>query len=417
MQGVLESSNQMDSSTKSPKKFNAGDVIMRQGEIGENAFIIEDGKVEISVEDSKGKKRIVGTRSEGAIIGEMSLIDSAPRTATVTVIEDCTVLEITKNDFTRRLEGADSVLRMTIQVILTRYRDMLNRANLKKQNKNDSTGAESTERSYLEQTDAVEAIRIANEFMDALNNDEISLHYQPIIDLKNGEVYGFEALMRWIHPEKGFISPGIFIPIIENNGQIVEASNWAFREACNALKRIQSTTKYHRDLHMSVNFSSEDFSSPNFVDNIYSAISETDVKAEQLHLEITERLLMSQPETAKETLAMCRKAGMGISIDDFGTGYSSLNYLHAYPINTLKIDQSFVRDMQEKKNSKELVRSIITLGQNLDMAIVAEGVEQKEEAEILKEMGCHYAQGYYFARPVSEEEVIESVSNWKNKDI
>ena len=383
---------------------------MRQGESGENAFIIEDGRVEITVE-SDGKKHVVGTRGEGAMLGEMSLIDNAPRTATVTALEDCTVLEITKNDFTRRLEQTDAVLRMTIQVILTRYRDMLNRSNLK--NPTDSSIAETQELSYFEQTDAVETIRIANEFMVALKNNEISLHYQPIIDFQTGEVHGFEALMRWIHPEKGFISPGVFIPVIENNGQIIEASKWAFKEACSALKRIQEKSGYKRELHMSVNFSSEDFSSPDFVDNMYNALSETDVKPQQLHLEITERILMAQPEKAKETLAMCRKAGMGISIDDFGTGYSSLNYLHAYPINTLKIDQSFVRDMQEKKNSRELVRSIITLGQNLNMSIIAEGVEQIEEAEILKEMGCHFAQGYYYAKPVPEDEVIEVLKNWK----
>lgn len=406
----------MYSSVKSQKKFKAGDVLMRQGDLGENAYIIEDGKVEITVKNSDGKERVVGTRSAGAMIGEMSLIDSAPRTATVTVIEDCTVLEITKDDFSRRLEGADSVLRMTIQVILTRYRDMLKRSDLKKQSK-DGSGAENTERDYLEQADAVETIRIANEFMEALENDEISLYYQPIIDLQNGEIYGFEALMRWIHPEKGFISPGVFIPIIEDNGQIIKASNWAFKEACNALKRIQSATNYHRDLHMSVNFSTEDFSAPDFVNNIHETIKETKLPTSQIHLEITERILMAQPEKAKETLAMCREAGMGISIDDFGTGYSSLNYLHAYPINTLKIDQSFIRDLQVKKNSKELVRSIITLGQNLDMSIIAEGVEQIEEAAMLKKMGCHYAQGFYFAKPVPEKDVIETVANWKPQKI
>ena len=408
----------MDSSIKSPKKFKSGDVIMRQGELGQNAFIIEDGKVEITVETPEGQNRVVGTRGAGTMIGEMSLIDNAPRTATVTASEDCVMLEITKDDFSRRLDSSDSVLRMTIQVILTRYRDMLKRSDLQKQ-KPENHGAESTEREYVELADAIENLRIANEFSQALKNGEISLHYQPIIDLQSGEIYGFEALMRWIHPEKGFISPAVFIPIIEDNGQIVQASNWAFREACNALKRIQNTSNYHRDLHMSVNFSSEDFSSPDFVENIYNTISETDVKAENLHLEITERVLITQPESAKETLAMCRKAGMGISIDDFGTGYSSLNYLHTYPINTLKIDQSFVRDMQnqEEKDSKDLVSSIITLGKNLNMSIIAEGVEDDAEGKILKDMGCQYAQGYHFARPAPEKDVIETVSNWKNPEI
>lgn len=401
----------MHTPDKSQKTFNKGDIIMRQGEFGESAYIIEKGSVEISVKKLSGDSILVATRGVGAIIGEMSLMDNAPRTATVTAKEDCTLLEITKDDFTRRLDASDPVLRMTMQVILTRYRDTLIRADIR-QEPAPLPAAESIELEYLGKTNAVDNIRISNEFMEALSKGEICLHYQPIINMQDGSVYGFEALMRWFHPERGFISPGIFIPIIEDSGLIVEASKWAFKESCNALKRIQGQTGYHNDLNMSVNFSSTDFSSDDFLDNIYNTISETDVQAKNIHLEITERLLMSQPAQAKETLDMCRKAGMGISIDDFGTGYSSLSYLHAFPINTLKIDQSFIRDMHENENSQSLVKSIISLGKNLDMAIVAEGVEQIEEGKLLKEMGCDYAQGYYFAKPMSEEDVIKCVSNW-----
>lgn len=401
----------MTSSNSSKKSFKAGEVIMRQGADGTNAFIIEDGRVEISLMRTDGEDVIVGTRGAGSMIGEMSLIDKAPRSATVTAIEDCTLLEITSDDFSRRLDGADPVLRMTMQVILTRYRDTLTRSNIMRDN-NLWPMAESVERAYLKQADAVDKIRIANEFKEALHTDAISLHYQPIINFQTSEIYGFEALMRWVHPEKGFISPGVFIPIIEKNGHIVEASKWAFRESCNALKRIQDKSGYNNDLNMSVNFSSTDFSSDDFVENIYNTISETDVPAERIHLEITERLLMAQPDTAKDTLNMCRKAGMGISIDDFGTGYSSLSYLHAFPINTLKVDQSFVRDMDKSPSSLELVRSVIGLGKNLDMAIVAEGVETIEEASLLKEMGCDFAQGYYFAKPMPEKQVIDFVHQW-----
>lgn len=406
----------MSNNNQSQKAFQTGDIIMRQGEHGQNAFIIEEGKVEITITRPNGEELVVGTRGAGSIIGEMSLIDNAPRTATIKAIEPCKMLQISSQDFSRRLDSADPVLRMCMQVILTRYRDTLTRADIK-QDRNRWPIVESVERAYLEKADAVEKIRIANEFKEALAKNEISLHYQPIVSLQNGEVYGFEALMRWIHPERGFISPGIFIPIIEENGEILEASKWAFRQSCMALKRIQGITGYHKQLHMSVNFSSTDFSSDDFVENIYNTISESDIKPEQIHLEITERLLMAQPEQAKDTLNMCRKAGMNISIDDFGTGYSSLSYLHAFPINTLKIDQSFVRDMHKNESSLELVRSIVALAQNLKMAVVAEGVEQIEEARLLKDMGCEYAQGYYFAKPVPENEVTDLVSNWKTLKI
>jgi EAL domain-containing protein (putative c-di-GMP-specific phosphodiesterase class I) len=411
---AITRSKEMYQNQKTQKTFKPGDIIMRQGEIGEKAYIVESGKVEVIITSPSGEERIVGTRGPSAMIGEMSLIDSAPRTATIRAIENCTVLEITKDDFSRRLGKADPVLRMAMQVIMARYRDTLNRIGVQSEG-GDINSVESLELIYTEEADAIEHIRIANEYKEAIERDngEITLFYQPIINLSTGEISGFEALMRWFHPEKGFISPATFIPVIEETGQIIEASKWAFTNACMALKRIQESTRYHKDLHMSVNFSSKDFSSPDFVNNIYDTLSLTDVKAEQVHLEITERLLIGQPERAKETLSMCRRAGMGIAIDDFGTGYSSLNYLHTYPINTLKIDQSFVRDMEHDKGLFELVRAIITLSHNLDMNVVAEGVETLREAQILKSLGCQYVQGFYFAKPMAEKDVVDVVCNWQ----
>ena len=396
----------------SQKKFKAGDIIMRQGDKGESAYIIEEGLVEILIEKPDGSSQSVGTRGGGAMIGEMSLVDKAPRSATIKVVEDCKVLEITADDFARRLSKADPVLKMTTQVILTRYRDMLARADITGDNKN-WPPPEALELNYVEQSNAVENIKIANDFKSALSSSDVCLHYQPIIDLQTGEIAGFEALMRWEHKEKGFISPGIFIPVIEESGLIVTASRWALREALLALKRIEHKTGLRKKLFMSVNFSSHDFASEDFVDSVYTTISESDVQPQQVHLEITERLLMGQPENARDTLEMCRKAGMGISIDDFGTGYSSLSYLHYFPIDTLKIDRSFITDMHKKESSMALVKSIIGLGKNLGMKIIAEGAEEVEEAQALRDLGCDQCQGYYFARPASEKEITELVHGWE----
>lgn len=163
---------------------------------------------------------------------------------------------------------------------------------------------------------------------------------------------------------------------------------------------------------MSVNFSSTDFAAEHFLDHVYRILSESDVPAQQIKLEITERLLIQQPDNAKETLEMCHKAGMGIAIDDFGTGYSSLSYLYYFPIDTLKIDQSFVRAMRRDAKSLELVKSIIGLGKNMNMTIIAEGVEELEEGQILRSLGCNSAQGYFFAKPLPEKDVIELLKNW-----
>lgn len=386
---------------QSKRKFLAGETILTQGDPGEIAYIIEQGRVEIAVGTVNGKTQVIGTRGAGSMIGEMALVDNAPRTATVKAIEDCTLLEITQQEFKRRLDTSDSVLRMTLQVILTRYRDTLMRAEINGASQ-EWPLPETIELNYAKQSRAVEKIKWANEFRIALEEGQLCLHYQPIVDLKLGKISGFEALMRWIHPEKGLILPDLFIPIAEETGLIVEASKWALQESCLALKRLMSRIG-HDDLFMSVNFSTPDFAAERFVDVVYDIISKSGVPTKLIHLEITERLLMGQPGNARETLRMCREAGMSISIDDFGTGYSSLSYLHHFPIDTLKIDRSFVSDMTENEGSLALVKSIIVLAKNMKMRSIAEGVERIEEAELLAELGCDMAQGYYFAKPTPHE--------------
>ena len=397
---------------QSRRTFKAGEIILKQGEAGDCAYIIEEGQVEILIQRSDGVSQVISTRGEGTIIGEMAIVDAAPRVATVRALKDCKMLEITREDFAQRLKSSDPVIQMISQVILTRFRDTLTRAEIL----HDSAAVpppEILERHYATQTDVVESITISNEFKHALDNNELELHYQPIVDLQKGDVLGFEALMRWTHPEKGFISPGVFIPIAEKSGLIVEASKWALKESCAALKRIETALGQPEKLYMSVNFSSHDFAEADFVANTVGTAIGQGLKPWQIKLEITERLLMLQPDNAKETLQKCKDAGMGISIDDFGTGYSSLSYLYYFPIETLKIDQSFIRVMERDTRSRELVRSIIGLGQNMGLSIVAEGVETREEAALLREMGCEAVQGYHFARPLSETKIIELLKTWQ----
>jgi EAL domain-containing protein (putative c-di-GMP-specific phosphodiesterase class I) len=400
------------SEQQSRRMFKAGDIILKQGEKGDCAYIIEDGQVEISICRSDGNTQIISTRGPGTIIGEMAIVDEAPRVATVKALKDCKMLEITREDFAQRLKSSDPVIQMISQVILTRFRDTLTRAEIL----HESAAVpppEILERNYATQSDVVESVKIANEFKHALENDQLELHYQPIIDLDRGDVIGFEALMRWTHPEKGFISPGIFIPIAEKSGLIIEASKWALKESCAALKRIESALGQKEKLYVSVNFSSHDFVESGFVENTVGTTAASGLKPWQIKLEITERLLMQQPDNAKDTLQKCRDAGMGIAIDDFGTGYSSLSYLYYFPIQTLKIDQSFIRAMEKDNRSLELVRSIIGLGQNMGLNIIAEGVETREEAAILRDMGCEAAQGYHFAKPLPEQKVIDLLKSWQ----
>lgn len=401
-----------DMAQKQTKKtFYAGDVLMTEGETGNAAYIIETGQVEILVNRGTNKLRI-GTRGAGALVGEMAMIDDQPRTATVRATEDCEVIEITRDDFEGWIENADPVLKMIIHVILTRYRDMLERSFFSSAKK---TEVEEIERQNDLHEIALNAIKMKNELKEAIGKDLV-LFYQPIVDIQTKKVAGFEALMRWIHPEKGMISPATFIPIAEQSGLIVEMSKWALEEACKTTHKfndiIDPSIKPDNPLYISVNFSVRDFADADMLDNVKDIFGRTKTPMENIHLEITETLFVEKPDVAKESLQQCQDLGISISIDDFGTGYSSLSYLHSFPINTLKIDRSFVMSMLHKDNSMALVKSIIALAKNLGMNVIAEGIENKEEATALKELNCQKCQGYWFAKPMPEAEALTFLQEW-----
>ena len=390
--------------SSSKKLFHAGDIILRQGDEGDCAYIVESGHIEIIIEKENNLVQKIGTRGPGSIIGEMALVDKKPRTASIRAIDECVLLEITQDDFDTRLENSDPVIQMITKVILARYRDMMERAQILKTEDVTKT-PEQHEKGLIEQTNAVENIKLANELKQAIDNEAFDLYYQPILDVKTAQIKGFEALIRWNHIEKGFISPDIFIPLAEESGLIVDISRWVALEACKALQHLKENA-VHNDLFVSVNFSALDFSDPSFKSYLHHVLEKTNIAPSEIHIEITERLLMNNPNNARETLEACQQDGMLISIDDFGTGYSSLSYLHHFPIDILKIDRSFINNMVDDKNALELVKSIIDLSHNLGMKVIAEGVETQEQSNMLKNMNCDQMQGYYYAKPMPLHDFI-----------
>lgn len=249
----------------------------------------------------------------------------------------------------------------------------------------------------------------ADDLAAAIKNRELSLNYQPIIDMNTKVVAGFEALMRWKHPTMGNISPGIFIPLAEQSGLIVDASKWALREACRALKRIESRTGSDAELYMSVNFTPRDFSEDTFIFDLYNIMSESDVLPGQIQLEITEGLMLNQPDNALSSMTMCRKAGMKISVDDCATSAQDLSYLSKYPIDSVKIDQIYIRKMLTDPEAARIVNWIITTAQMMNKLPIAEGVETQDEADALIKAGCVHAQGYLFAKPLPEKDATDYI--------
>jgi diguanylate cyclase (GGDEF)-like protein/PAS domain S-box-containing protein len=249
---------------------------------------------------------------------------------------------------------------------------------------------------------AVERQSIEESLRRALERQEFVLHYQPKINLRTGEITGAEALLRWMHPILGLVPPAQFIPVAEDCGLILPIGNWVLREACK-----QTRTWIDAGLPlatMAVNISAMEFRSEHFLDSVFAVLSETGLDPRSLELELTESVLMKRAESAASVLQALRAKGVQVAVDDFGTGYSSLSYLRKFPIDALKIDQSFVRQITTAPDETTIVTAMISMGRSLKLRVVAEGVETQKELAFLQAHQCDEAQGYYFSRPVLPDE-------------
>jgi diguanylate cyclase (GGDEF)-like protein len=252
-------------------------------------------------------------------------------------------------------------------------------------------------------TSVVERLRLETDLRRALEREEFQVHYQPIVALRTGRIAGFEALLRWEHPERGMIAPSVFIPVAEETGLILPLGLWVLRAACRQVHAWQGRAAEFAALMISVNLSSKQLAQPDLVEQIDQILQETGLAAEHLKLEITESAIMEHPPSAAEVLRRLKDRGIRLSLDDFGTGYSSLSYLHRFPIDTLKVDRSFVNRLDGEDGDPVIVQTIVALAHNLGMQVVAEGVETEGQFELLKAMDCQYGQGYYFSRPVDDD--------------
>jgi diguanylate cyclase (GGDEF)-like protein len=256
---------------------------------------------------------------------------------------------------------------------------------------------------YSQEMDAlaVEWLLIKNALHKALDNDEFSLRYQPQLDLQTGTLVGVEALLRWHNPELGHVSPTTFIPVAEETGLIVPIGEWVIREACKQNALWQS--KGFGDLSISVNISSRQFSRPNFEATVASSLEESGLSGELLAIELTETCIMESEEEGSRTLAAIKSLGVQISMDDFGTGYSSLGALRKLPIDELKIDRSFVRDIVTDSDDAAIIATIIAMGRSLNLRVLAEGVEDDAQLALLRDQGCHLVQGFLMSRPLTAD--------------
>ena len=262
---------------------------------------------------------------------------------------------------------------------------------------------------------AVALLEIEADMRRAVERDELVMHYQPIVSLVSGRITGLEALVRWRHPRRGLIPPGEFVPLAEETGQIIPMGRWVLRRVCRQMGEWKRSSPAMRPLTVNVNLSPRQFSLPDLVGHVDEVLDETGLEASCLRLEITESALMENPDTATRILLQLQLLGVQISLDDFGTGYSSLSYLQRFPIDTLKIDRSFIGGLDREQENLEIARTIVTIGRNLGKEVVAEGIETDRQLELLREIQCEKGQGFLFSRPLmpeDAEELVESGPRW-----
>lgn len=254
-----------------------------------------------------------------------------------------------------------------------------------------------------------DALQLENDLKEAVQRKQLELYYQPIICLENKKIKGFEALLRWIHPTRGLVSPANFIPLAEETGLIIPIGQWVIRQACRQLKQWRDTVEGGRELTMSVNISARQFMHNDIGVTIEKELDKANLPPHLLIVEMTESAVMEKPESVIGQLNHLKKTGIRIAIDDFGTGYSSLAYLKRFPLDYLKIDKSFIDEINAAHENMEIVKAIIALSHNLRLDVIAEGVERMEQLEILKGMSCNYVQGYFYSRPVEESRAVQLI--------
>lgn len=396
-----------------PVIYQAGSTIFRESEAGGHAYLIESGTVKITRQEA-GHDKVVAILGPGELLGEMSPIDNQSRSATAIAVTQTEVVPISREQLNDLIDNADPLIQLLLRVLIGRLRTTGTASDAGRQGVElleDGLGTESFDDVRGR---ALERIKVEKELRDAFAQRELDLYFQPIVRLSDYRIAGFEALLRWLSPEHGVIGPAHFIGIAEDTGLIVPIGQWVLEHACHMLKRFQVIRdRYFPDeapLFMSANLSARQLRDPRNVDSIIATIMKTGIEPAALKIEITEGLLLADPELAISTFKRLKALGVTIALDDFGTGYSSLSYLHRFPLDTLKIDRSFVMSMLKSRDSMTVVRTITRLARDLELSCVSEGIEDPHELTTLKDFGCEYGQGYLFSRPVPDDEVTELLS-------
>lgn len=385
-------------------KLKPGDVIFRQGEVGDTAYLIEKGQVEVFHFKMPDDDSHIAVLGEGEIFGEMALIDSSVRSASTRAKTDCELLVIKKDQLLERLDASDSVVQMMMRLLMRR---------LVQRTQQVSGLPQPPVENHLHDKHAIDSIRLESQIFEAFENNEFEIYQQPIIDLVTHRIAGSEALLRWVSPTMGVIAPGKFIDVLEASSMIVPIGYWIFEECFRQDKKLrEQDLKY--DGAISINVSVRQLLSAGFVSHLKTLVNKHSVDPANFKIEVTERILM-EGGVVIDVLTDCRTMGFQISLDDFGTGFSSLQYLSKMPLDYIKIDRSFVMNVLKDTKVKAVVRSILFLAQQLNLKVIAEGIETDLEAAEMRKLGSELAQGYLYSRPLEFSNYLKFVASVAQK--
>lgn len=372
------------------KQYQKDDIIFHGGDSSDCAYIIEQGQVQIYVESNQ---TIIDILSEGELFGEMGVLDQSPRSTSAKALTPLTLLEVKTEQITNRLSESDPIVKALVGVLLKRFRSMLPAQQISAKNSSllDQVA------SVVEQA-GLSKFKLESELRSAINHGEIQTVFQPIQDIQNDRIAGFEALSRWTHPERGFISPVEFIALAEETDLIIEVGDLVFSRAIELLSELPE------HVFININVSSKQLDDNLFLKRVVDKVNRHGISPKRLKLEITETMVVDF-ELAKKWLKKCQDIGFPVCADDFGTGHSGMEQLVELNFDVLKVDQVFIRNMFENVRYQTILESIANIAKRLDTQLVAEGVEHDRELQVLKELGFDFGQGYLFGKPMSVSDV------------
>ena len=366
------------------RSLAAGEELFHEGDPAGSAYLIESGTIAIVTQD-EGREVLLSELGAGAILGEMAVIDAAPRTATARAMTDTVLIEIDRGQIAERIERSDPVVKSLLEGLLKRYRSAMSAMR----------GQAAEAEDGFDNAGGMGKIRLESQLREALASDGLDLRLQPLLRVAENDIGGYEALVRWNHPERGPVSPAEFIALAEETSLIVPVGEYVLDHACRALKSLHGSGS---SPFVAINVSARQLSEQGLIERIVARTSEAGLPHSAVKVEITESLSLDYGMVA-EVIAECHGHGIKVAMDDFGTGYSGMEHLHRLEFDTVKVDQAYARNMHASRRAMAILQRMVEMVHDLGADVVVEGIEEQAQLDVLRELGVRYAQGYLIGKP------------------